>query len=36
MILTQAPRGTRDVAPADSYRWQYLEDKMRRAAAAAG
>ena len=35
-MLTQAPRGTRDVLPADSYRWQYLEDKMRRAAALAG
>ena len=35
-MLTQAPRGTRDVLPTDSYRWQYLEDKMRRAAAEAG
>ena len=35
-MLTQAPRGTRDVLPAESYRWQYLEDKMRRAAALAG
>ena len=32
----QAPRGTRDVLPADSYRWQYLESKMRQAAALAG
>ena len=32
-MLTQAPRGTRDVLPADSYRWQYLEAKMRAAAA---
>ena len=32
----QAPRGTRDVLPADSYRWQALEEKMRKAAALAG
>ena len=35
-MLTQAPRGTKDVLPADSYRWQYLESKMRAAAALAG
>ena len=35
-MLTQAPRGTRDVLPADSYRWQFIEDKMRKAAALAG
>lgn len=35
-MLTQAPRGTRDVLPTDSYRWQYIEDKMRKAAALAG
>ena len=35
-MLTQAPRGTKDVLPADSYRWQYVEAKMRAAAAAAG
>lgn len=35
-MLTQAPRGTRDVLPADSYRWQYLEAEMRSAAALAG
>ena len=35
-MLTQAPRGTKDVLPAESYRWQYLEAKMRTAAAAAG
>ena len=35
-MLTQAPRGTKDVLPADSYRWQYLEEKMRKAAAMAG
>ena len=35
-MLTQAPKGTRDVLPADSYRWQALESKMRDAAALAG
>ncbi len=35
-MLTQAPRGTKDVLPAESYRWQYLEGRMRRAAALAG
>ena len=35
-MLTQAPRGTRDVLPTDSYRWQYVEARMRKAAAEAG
>lgn len=35
-MLTQAPRGTRDVLPTDSYRWQILEAAMRKAAAGAG
>ena len=35
-MLTQAPRGTRDVLPADSYRWQFIEQRMRAAAALAG
>lgn len=35
-MLTQAPKGTRDVLPALSYRWQYVEAKMRAAAAEAG
>jgi len=35
-MLTQAPRGTKDVLPADSYRWHYIEERMRRAAALAG
>ena len=35
-MLTQAPRGTRDVLPADSYRWQFIESRMRAAAAIAG
>ena len=32
----QAPRGTKDVLPTNSYRWQYVESRMRAAAAAAG
>ena len=24
-LLTQAPRGTEDVLPQDSYKWQYVE-----------
>ena len=35
-MLTQAPRGTKDVLPQDSYRWQHVEAKMREAAALAG
>ena len=35
-MLIQAPRGTRDVLPNESYRWQYVENKMRQAAALAG
>ena len=35
-MLTQAPRGTKDVLPTDSYRWQYVEGMMRKAAAEAG
>lgn len=35
-MLTQAPRGTKDVLPTESYRWQYIESKMRAAAALAG
>ena len=35
-MLTQAPRGTRDVLPTESYRWQNLEARMRTAAAEAG
>ena len=35
-MLTQAPKGTRDILPAESYRWQFIEDKMRKAAALAG
>ncbi len=35
-MLIQAPRGTKDVLPQDSYRWQAVEAKMRQAAAMAG
>ncbi|MBR2807381.1 MAG: histidine--tRNA ligase [Oscillospiraceae bacterium] len=28
-LLTQSPRGTQDVLPQDSYKWQYVENKMR-------
>ena len=36
MMFIQAPRGTKDVLPQDSYRWQVVEAKMRKAAALAG
>ncbi|MBQ6147060.1 MAG: ATP phosphoribosyltransferase regulatory subunit, partial [Clostridia bacterium] len=32
----QAPKGTRDVTPAESYRWQYVEDLIRRTTARYG
>ena len=35
-MLTQAPRGTKDVLPAESYRWQEIESRMRMTAALAG
>jgi len=35
-MLIQAPRGTKDVLPTESYRWQYVEKKMRACAALAG
>lgn len=35
-MLTQAPRGTKDVLPTESYRWQHVERHMRQAAAEAG
>lgn len=34
--MIQAPRGTKDVLPTESYQWQYVENKMRNAASAAG
>ncbi|MBP3452605.1 MAG: histidine--tRNA ligase [Clostridia bacterium] len=35
-MLTQAPRGTKDVLPQDSYRFQYVEAMERQVAAEAG
>ena len=29
MIITQAPKGTEDLLPGESYRWQYLEKKFK-------
>ena len=29
MIITKAPKGTEDLLPQDSYRWQYLEEKFK-------
>jgi histidyl-tRNA synthetase len=31
-LLTGAPRGTKDVLPSQSYKWQYVESVLRRAA----
>lgn len=35
-MQTQAPKGTRDVLPSESYRWQYVEQIYREVAAKAG
>jgi histidyl-tRNA synthetase len=35
-MITQAPKGTKDVLPQDSYRWHWVEQKLRDAAEAAG
>jgi len=35
-MLTQAPRGTQDMLPANAYRWQSIEDIMRKKCALAG
>ena len=35
-MLTQAPKGTLDMLPKDAYRWQAIEDNMRRICALAG
>ncbi|MDD4510451.1 MAG: histidine--tRNA ligase, partial [Oscillospiraceae bacterium] len=32
-LLTGAPRGTKDVLPSESYKWQYMERTLRKAAA---
>lgn len=29
MILTNAPKGTKDILPTESYKWQYIEKKIR-------
>lgn len=29
MLITQAPKGTEDLLPADSYKWQYLEKSFK-------
>ena len=36
MIITQAPKGTQDILPSQSYRWQFIEEKMRQACRAYG
>ena len=35
-MLTQAPKGTQDMLPANAYRWQSIEETMRRICALAG
>lgn len=35
-LLTKAARGTQDVVPKDSYKWQFIEDVMRKESAAHG
>lgn len=35
-MLTQAPKGTKDVTPYESYKWHYVENIMRNTAAAYG
>ena len=35
-MLTQAPKGTQDILPKDSYRWQRIERQMRRVCHLAG
>lgn len=32
MIITKAPKGTEDLLPKDSYRWQFLEEKFKNTA----
>jgi histidyl-tRNA synthetase len=36
MLITQAPKGTQDVLPAESARWQAVESNMREACRLAG
>jgi len=35
-MIIQAPKGTKDLLPADSYKWQYLEKRLRGIAATYG
>ncbi len=35
-MIIQAPKGTKDMLPADAYKWQYLEKKLREIAATYG
>lgn len=29
MLITNAPKGTKDVLPSQSYKWQYIEEQIR-------
>ncbi len=29
-MLTKAPRGTKDILPSESYKWQYVEELIRK------
>lgn len=29
MLITNAPKGTKDILPEESYKWQYIEEKIR-------
>ena len=35
-VITKKIKGTEDVLPKDSYRWQFVEDVMRKESAAYG
>ena len=35
-IITNAPKGTKDITPRDSYRWQHIESVMREVCARYG
>ena len=32
MVITSSPKGTKDLLPQDSYKWQYLEKKFKETA----
>lgn len=36
MVNIQAPKGTKDLLPSESYKWQYLENKFKKIAASYG